>query len=495
MTTESGISRGESAYEPVIGMECHAELLTASKMFCSCENRFGGEPNTRCCPVCLGLPGALPAVNRMAVEHVIRTAIALNCSIESEAHFDRKNYYYPDLPKGYQISQYGKPIGSGGWLDFEVEGKPKRVHIRRVHLEEDTGKLIHFAGDSQRSFVDFNRSGVPLMEIVTEFPPDLHSADEARAYLTELRAVLTFLGVCDGKMEEGSLRCEPNVSVRLRNAETYGAKTEIKNLNSFRAVERGIAFEAGRQATLLETGGVVRQETRGWDEGRAATFSQRSKEVEQEYRYFPEPDLPPLRLDEPWLERIRATMPELPSSLRNRCLTEYGLSAYDARLISESRATAQWFEAAAAVGGDAKLVVNWMMGDLARLVNAAGASLDQCPVTPQRLGELVTLVSSGAITGKIAKAVLDEMYATGEPPAAIVEARGWRTERDPAAIRGLVEQACNANPEIVADITLRGLTQKRGFLIGQVMKASGGKADPGEVNRLLDELLARATGA
>src|ERR1051325_10340116 len=290
-------------YEPVIGMEVHAELLTESKMFCGCCNVFGGEPNTRCCPVCLGLPGSLPVMNRRAVEHVIRTALALNCQITPHAKFDRKNYFYPDLPKGYQISQYDRPIGVNGWLEVDVEGSTTRVRIRRVHLEEDTGKLFHVRGDESK--VDYNRSGVPLMEIVTEFPPDMHTAEEARAYLVKLRSILTYIGVSDGKMEEGSLRCEPNLSVRVKGSDTYGTKTEIKNLNSFRAVYRGTEYEIGRQIGLLERGERVIQETRGWNDAKGATFPQRSKEVEQEYRYFPEPDLVPLQISDAWIEEIR----------------------------------------------------------------------------------------------------------------------------------------------------------------------------------------------
>lgn len=474
-------------YEPVVGMECHAELLTESKMFCGCKNEFGGEPNTHCCPVCLGMPGSLPVMNKVAVEHVIRTSLALNCQINRHAKFDRKNYYYPDLPKGYQISEYDIPIGVKGWLDIEVNGETKRVHIRRVHLEEDTGKLFHGVGDE--SYVDYNRSGVPLMEIVTEFPPDIHSADEAKEYLTKLRAILTYIGVCDGKMEQGSLRAEPNVSVRLQGSDTFGTKTEIKNLNSFRAVQRGIEYETQRQAEVLESGGRVAHETRGWNEGKQQTFSQRSKEVEQEYRYFPEPDLVPLDLHEGWIAEIRATLPELPDARRTRFMEAYSLSAYDADFLTETRALADYYEEAVISGGEAKAVANWVMGDLARLLNADSKDITDCPVPPGELAGMVTLIADGTISGKIAKALIEEMYATGKAPAVIVEEKGWKTIKDTGAVVALVEQVFADNPDVVAAIKEKGLVQKRGFLVGQVMKASQGKADPQEVNRLIDERL------
>ncbi|MCW3094585.1 MAG: aspartyl/glutamyl-tRNA(Asn/Gln) amidotransferase subunit [Chthonomonadaceae bacterium] len=474
-------------YEPVVGMECHAELLTASKMFCGCRNEFGGEPNTRCCPVCLGMPGSLPVMNRKAVEHVIRTALALNCTINPNAKFDRKNYFYPDLPKGYQISEYDIPIGVNGWLDIEVGGETKRIHILRVHLEEDTGKLFHVVGDE--SYVDLNRSGVPLMEIVTAFPPDIHSSDEARAYLVKLRSILTFIGVCDGKMEEGSLRCEPNVSIRKKGSSTFGTKTEIKNLNSFRAVQKGIEYEVERQATLLERGDRVPQETRGWNDTKQQTFSQRSKEVEQEYRYFPEPDLVPLKISEEWIAQIRASMPELPDARRARFQAEYGLPASDAAQLTENRAVADYFETTTKLCGDAKAVANWIMGDLARLLNTDGQEIANSPISPEHLAGMIRLMAEGTISGKIAKALIEEMYTTGKPPVAIVEEKGWKTMKDTGALLTIVEKVFADNPTIVADIRERGLVQKRGFLVGQVMKASQGKADPQDVNRLIDEQL------
>ncbi len=474
-------------YEPVVGMECHAELLTASKMFCGCRNEFGGEPNTRCCPVCLGMPGSLPVMNRKAVEHVIRTSLALNCTINPNAKFDRKNYFYPDLPKGYQISEYDIPIGVSGWLDIEVGGKTKRIHIRRVHLEEDTGKLFHVLGDE--SYVDLNRSGVPLMEIVTEFPPDIHSSDEARAYLVKLRSILTFIGVCDGKMEEGSLRCEPNVSIREIGSTTFGTKTEIKNLNSFRAVQKGVEYEVERQANLLERGERIPQETRGWNDARQQTFSQRSKEGAEEYRYFPEPDLVPLKISDAWIEQIRASMPELPDARRARFQSEYGLPAADAEQLTENRALADYFETTTQLCGDPKAVANWIMGDLARLLNADGQEIAASPISCEHLAGMIQLMAEGTISGKIAKTLIEEMYTTGKPPVEIVEEKGWKTMKDTSALLAIIEKVMAENPTLVADIRERGLVQKRGFLVGQVMKASQGKADPQDVNRLLDEKL------
>jgi aspartyl-tRNA(Asn)/glutamyl-tRNA(Gln) amidotransferase subunit B len=474
-------------YEPVVGMECHAELLTASKMFCGCRNEFGGEPNTRCCPVCLGMPGSLPVMNRKAIEHVIRTSLALNCTINPNAKFDRKNYFYPDLPKGYQISEYDIPIGVGGWLDIEVNGETKRIHIRRVHLEEDTGKLFHVLGDE--SYVDLNRSGVPLMEIVTEFPPDIHSSDEARAYLVKLRSILTFIGVCDGKMEEGSLRCEPNVSIREKGSSTFGTKTEIKNLNSFRAVQKGVEYEVERQALLLERGERIPQETRGWNEARQQTFAQRSKEGAEEYRYFPEPDLVPLKISDEWIEQIRLSMPELPDARLARFQSEFGLPAYAAALLTENRALADYFETTARLSGDPKAVSNWIMGDLSRLLNAGGQEISESPVTSEHLAGMIQLMAEGTISGKIAKMLIEEMYTTGRPPVEIVEEKGWKTMKDTSALLAIVEKVLSENPAMVADIRERGLVQKRGYLVGQVMKASQGKADPQDVNRLLDEQL------
>jgi aspartyl-tRNA(Asn)/glutamyl-tRNA(Gln) amidotransferase subunit B len=468
-------------YEAVIGMEVHAELLTESKMFCGCRNAFGGEPNTRCCPVCTGMPGSLPVMNRRAVEYVIRTALALNCEINPNARFDRKNYFYPDLPKGYQISEYDQPIGRNGWLDVEADGKAVCVRIRRVHLEEDTGKLFHVAGDE--SEVDYNRSGVPLMEIVTEFPPDMHTAEEARAYLMKLRAILTYIGVSDGKMEEGSLRCEPNLSVRVKGSDTFGTKTEIKNLNSFRAVYRGIEYEVERQVGLLERGERIVQETRGWNDAQGRTFPQRSKEVEQEYRYFPEPDLVPLQIPMEWIEEIRSTMPELPDAARARFIMQYGLPSYDAAVLTQTRAMSRFFEEAANLCGDPKAVSNWMMGDFARLLNANNLEITESRVTPERLAAMIALIKNGTISGKMAKGLFEKMFETGADPRGLVEAEGPQIKEE-SEIIALIDRVIAEQSDVWAAYCA-GDEKKHGYLVGQVMKASQGKANPQEVNRLL----------
>ena len=476
-----------TTYEPVIGMECHAELLTQSKMFCGCANEFGGAPNTRTCPVCLGLPGSLPVMNGQAVALVLRTALALNCRISRDCLFARKNYFYPDLPKGYQISQYDDPIGVGGYLDITLEdGGTKRVHIRRVHLEEDTGKLIHAGGNE--SEVDYNRSGVPLMEVVTEFPPDLFSADEARAYLEKLRSILIYLGVSDGKMEEGHLRAEPNLSIRPVGTEGVGVKTEIKNLNSFKSVYKGIEYEVERQSGLLNDGEAVRQETLGWNDLRGETYHMRFKEEEQEYRYFPEPDLVPLHFEDASIDAARSALPELPDAKRERFAAQYGLRPYDAAILTSSRLLADYYEAAARTGADPKAVANYVTGDLARLLNASGQEIGDTKVTPDNLGALLALRDSGKITNVIAKAVLEEMWSTGQSAQEIVEAKGLAVVSDESAIEAEVDKVVAANPDVVAKIKA-GNDKSKGFLTGQVMKAMRGQARPDVVNRVLDTRL------
>ncbi len=476
-----------TTYEPVIGMECHAELLTQSKMFCGCANEFGGAPNTRTCPVCLGLPGSLPVMNGTAVELVLRTALALNCRISRDCLFARKNYFYPDLPKGYQISQYDDPIGVGGYLDITREdGSAKRVHIRRVHLEEDTGKLIHAGGNE--SEVDYNRSGVPLMEIVTEFPPDLFSADEARAYLEKLRSILIYLGVSDGKMEEGHLRAEPNLSIRPAGTDGVGVKTEIKNLNSFKSVYKGIEYEVERQSALLNDGEKVRQETLGWNDLRGETYHMRFKEEEQEYRYFPEPDLVPLHFEDAGIEAARAALPELPDAKRERFQTQYGLRPYDAAILTSSRPLADYYEAAARTGADPKAIANYVTGDLARLLNASGQEISDTKITPDSLGALLALRDSGKITNVIAKAVLEDMFSTGQTAQEIVDAKGLAVVSDEGKIEAEVDKVIAANPDVVAKIKA-GNDKSKGFLTGQVMKAMRGQARPDVVNRLLDDRL------
>jgi aspartyl-tRNA(Asn)/glutamyl-tRNA(Gln) amidotransferase subunit B len=469
-------------------MECHAELLTQSKMFCGCENAFGGDANTRTCPVCLGLPGSLPVFNKAAVEHVIRTALALHCEISMHTIFHRKNYFYPDLPKGYQISQYGQtPIGINGYLEIETpDGTLKKIHITRVHLEEDTGKSIHIEGLGY-SVMDYNRSGVPLMEIVTEFPPDVQSGEEAAQYAENLRSVLLYLGVSDGRMEQGSLRAEPNPSVRPKGSEKYGVKTELKNLNSFRAVRLGVEYEAARHIEVLEAGGKIVQGTYGWNDEKGETFLQRPKEFEQEYRYFPEPDLIPIDFDAEYIERLRATLPELPLAKKRRLMEQYGLPASDASLLAQDQSAADFFEESAKTAADPKTVANWTLGDLTRLANAANTPVYATPITAENLRELVALIEKGTITGKIAKSLIDEMFTTGKTASALVKEKGLKvTGAD--EVLGIVQKVIAANPDVVAKIKA-GADKSVGFLVGQVMKEAKGQARPDDVNRLLkDEL-------
>jgi len=473
-------------FEPVIGMEAHAELLTESKMFCGCSAEFGGSPNSRTCPVCLGLPGSLPVANKKAVEYVIRTALALNCRISELSIFHRKNYFYPDLPKDYQISQYGEtPIGVGGWIDITVNGETKRIRIRRVHLEEDTGKLIHSGGDE--SLIDYNRSGVPLMEVVSE--PDIRSAEEAREYLVRLRAILTYLGVNDGKMEEGSLRCEPNISLRPKGTEKFGTPTELKNLNSFRAVYRGLDYEINRQQEILQEGGKIVHETRRWDDTRGVTAVMRGKEFEQEYRYFPEPDLVPMEFSPEFVEEQRAALPELPEDKKHRFVKEYDLPAYDAEVLTNTRAFADFYEETVKVYQEPKTVSNWMMGDFSRLLNAAGIEIAESTVKPADLAGLLKMIADGTISGKIAKTVFEEMFGTGAPPQQIVEKKGLTQITSEAELYPVIDQVISENPKIVQDF-LGGNEKPFGFLVGQVMRYTKGRANPQAVNRLLRERLA-----
>jgi aspartyl-tRNA(Asn)/glutamyl-tRNA(Gln) amidotransferase subunit B len=474
-----------SKYEVVVGMECHAELLTNSKMFCGCANEFGGAPNTRTCPVCLGLPGSLPVPNATAVELVVKAALALNCTITQECLFSRKNYFYPDIPKGYQISQYEDPIGQKGWLDITLSsGETKRIHIRRVHLEEDTGKLIHAGGNE--SEIDYNRSGVPLMEIVTEFPPDLTSAEEAKLYVEKLRAILVYLGVSDGKMEEGHLRAEPNVSIREIGTDVLGTKTEIKNLNSFRAVERGIAYELVRQTELVEAGAVVRQETLGWNDAAGKTYHMRYKEEEQEYRYFPEPDLIPLHFETSDIERYRSELPELPDAKRERFIKQYQLRPYDAEVLTSSKPAADYFEAAVSGEVDPQQIANYVTIDLMKLINAAGVEISAIKITPQALRELIQLREKGDITNNIAKSVLEDMFKTGRSPQEIIDSSGIKVVSDEGVLFTEIDKVIAANPDVIAKIKA-GNEKSIGFLVGQIMKATKGQARPDLVNKLLKE--------
>jgi aspartyl-tRNA(Asn)/glutamyl-tRNA(Gln) amidotransferase subunit B len=470
-------------YVPSVGMEVHAELATRSKMFCRCPVAFGGEPNTRTCPVCLGLPGSLPAPNRAAIEMVLRTALALNCQIAMVSVFHRKNYFYPDLPKGYQVSQYGEtnPLGYNGYLELQ---SGKTVRIRRVHLEEDTGKLMHLP--SGGSGVDYNRAGTPLMEIVTDFPPDIQSPDDAKEYLSQLRQILLFLGVCDGKMEEGSLRCEPNISVRVAGTETLGTKTELKNLNSFRSVQMGVAFEVRRQTAVLESGGKVAQETRGWNEQREASFLMRLKEAENDYRYFPDPDLAPMVFEETYIEGLRAGLPELPLPKLLRYKEAFGLSDYDANQLTMDKHWSEFFEQAVELGGEPKSLCNWMISDLAKLLNDSGVEIQDNKVTPAFLVELTKLVAAETINGKTAKRVIAEAFTSGRSPQQIVSESGDTQISDRDALKGIVKEVLAANPEVVAKFK-SGQQNVMGFLVGQAMKSSGGRANPKLVQELVKE--------
>jgi aspartyl-tRNA(Asn)/glutamyl-tRNA(Gln) amidotransferase subunit B len=476
-------------YLASVGMEVHAELSTQSKMFCGCAVEFGGEPNTRTCPICLGMPGTLPKPNRAAIEMVIRTALALNCKIAMHSIFHRKNYFYPDLPKGYQVSQYGEtnPLGYHGWLDIPTaEGGTKRIKIRRVHLEEDTGKLLHLP--SGGSGIDYNRAGTPLMEIVTEFPPDITNGDEAKEYLAQLRQVLMYLGVCDGRMEHGSLRAEPNISIRPENATEYGIKSELKNLGSFRAVQLGIAFEVRRQSAALDQGEALLQETRGWSEERECSFAMRVKEAENDYRYFPCPDLIPMQFEQEYIDKLRMELPELPLAKTQRYMKDMGLNAYDAGLLTADRDWADWFESAVILGGDPKQICNWMNGEFAKLLNESAICAAQSKMTPLHLVELVKLVSDGTVSGKIAKKVFVDSFESGKSPALLVKESGQTQISDSALVESFITEVLAENTDVVAKYR-SGITNVKGFLVGQVMKKCAGRANPQLVQELLEKAL------
>jgi aspartyl-tRNA(Asn)/glutamyl-tRNA(Gln) amidotransferase subunit B len=477
-----------SGFESVIGLEIHAQLLTRTKIFCGCSTAFGAPPNSHVCPVCIGLPGALPVLNTRAVEYGVTAALALGCAVQERSVFARKNYFYPDLPKGYQISQYEWPLATGGGLEIDVDGRRKFVRLTRIHMEEDAGKSLHegFADSDRKTYLDFNRSGVPLIEIVSE--PDMRSAEEAATFFERLRQLLVWLGVNDGNMDEGSLRCDANVSVRPAGSSTLGTKAEVKNVNSFRYLQKAIEYEIGRQIDVLEHGGRVVQETRLFDAAQGRTYSMRSKEEAHDYRYFPEPDLPPLVVDASRREALRAMLPELPEARRVRFQREYALPPYDAALLTESRALSDYFEATAAACGQPKAASNWVMGEVLRTLKEQDLRIEAFPVSPAALGALVRIVEAGTISSTVAKDVFARMMASGRAAGEIVEAEGLAQVSDTGALEPHVRTVVDEHPEVVAEIRA-GKDRKFQFLVGQVMKASRGKADPKAVTALLKQAI------
>jgi aspartyl-tRNA(Asn)/glutamyl-tRNA(Gln) amidotransferase subunit B len=480
------------AYETVIGLEVHAQLATATKMFCGCATGFGAPPNTQTCPVCQGMPGSLPVINRRAIEFGIKTSLALGCAVNVRNRFARKHYYYPDMPKNYQISQYEEPLAEHGLLAIASGDGTRDIRVQRLHLEEDVGKLVHEGTleTAAASQVDFNRAGVPLMEIVSH--PDLRSPEEAAAYLRALRAILIYLRVCDGNMEEGSMRCDANVSLRQRGVAELGTKIEIKNLNSFRNVQHALEYEVVRQARALDAGERLVQETRLWDPDRARTVSMRSKEFAHDYRYFPEPDLPPLHVEQGWIDEISRGLPELPAARRARFAQAYGLSAYDAELLTQGRGLADYFEEATRAHGTPKIVANWILNELLReLPGDDDAAVAASPVPPGHLVGLLALIDDGSISGRIAKDVFEKMYRSGEAADTIVRREGLTQVADAGALAAVVDEVLAAHPKVVADL-LAGKKAAHGFLVGQVMKSTGGRANPAVVNALLGEKLPKA---
>lgn len=479
-------------YEAVIGLEIHSELKTNTKIFCGCATGFGAAQNTHVCPVCLGLPGVLPVVNRRVVEFAIKAGLATNCTINPYSKFDRKNYYYPDLPKNFQTSQYDLPIAEHGHVDITVDGEKKRIRLTRIHMEEDAGKLVHSGTnikDSASSNVDYNRTGVPLLEIVSE--PDMSSAAEARAYMEKIKSILEYIDVSNCRMEQGNLRADINVSLRPVGQKTLGTRTEMKNINSFKALEEAIAYEIERQTEVLEDGGHIVQETRTWDPVRGITLSMRSKEEAHDYRYMPEPDLPPITTTAEEIERYRSALPELPDARRERLEREHGLSAYDAENITASRAMAEYFDLVVQEGADPKLAANWMMGELAKNLNLEGKTITESPVEAKRLGQMLHLISDGTISSKIAKEVFAAMWASGDAPEKIVKDKGLVQITDTKELEAVIKAVIEANSKPVADYK-SGNKRALGALVGQVMKQTKGKANPKLVNELLESILATA---
>ena len=472
-------------FEPVIGLEVHAQLLTRTKIFCGCSTRFGEEPNSNTCPVCLGMPGTLPVLNKKVVEFAMKMSLATHCRINSINTWARKNYFYPDLPKGYQITQYSHPIAEGGYVDIEIDGSKSRIGITRIHMEEDAGKSIHDESGPS-SYVDLNRAGVPLIEIVSE--PDMRNTDEAVHYLRRLHEILVYLEICNGNMEEGSFRCDANISLRPKGQQKFGTRSELKNMNSFRNVQHALEYEIRRQRAILEGGGIVVQETRLWDVSQGATHSMRGKEEAHDYRYFPEPDLVPVVISDEWIEEVRRVLPELPMEKRERFVEQYGIPTYDAGVLTASLATADYYEETARLCGKPKLASNWIMGNLLAYLNEEKLEVTESPITPQTLADLINMIDEGTISGKIAKDVFEDMCKSGKGPKEIVDKRGLLQISDASKLEKIVEAVLEANPGQLEQYK-SGKVQLFGFFVGQTMKATNGKANPGIVNELLKKRL------
>jgi aspartyl-tRNA(Asn)/glutamyl-tRNA(Gln) amidotransferase subunit B len=477
-------------YEAVIGLEVHVQLLTQSKIFCACSTRFGDPPNSNTCPVCLGLPGALPVLNREAVTMAMKAAMALNCAINPRSRFARKNYFYPDLPKGYQISQYDEPLSEHGWIDIEVEGKSKRIGITRVHMEEDAGKSLHegFPDSDRKSYIDLNRTGVPLMEIVSE--PDIATPEEAYEYVTRLKTIMLYLEVSDCNMEEGSLRVDANVSVRAAGATALGTKTEVKNLNSFRFLQKALAYEIERQIDVIESGGEITQETRLYDSKEGRTYGMRSKEFAHDYRYFPEPDLLPLVISEVWKEEVRRSLPELPEARKQRFVREFTLPEYDAGQLTSSKLLANYFEEVARTSNEPKLAANWVLSELMYLLKEAGREIEQSPVSAQNLAGLIALIKQGTVSGKMGKDILAAMFSSGKTAREVMASQGLEQISDPAKIAAVAREIMAANPKQVEQYR-SGKTATLGWFVGQVMKTTRGQANPQLVQEVLKKELSQ----